>query len=88
VSELELLNLGASVGVPNAVLARQLTAGFWIATLVFGAVLALIVTERLHTAVVFAVSLVDGAIGDELFIIDFEQAILCRCLSPRFWLPT
>jgi Na+/H+ antiporter NhaD/arsenite permease-like protein len=81
--DLELLSLGASVRVPNVVLARQLTAGFWIATLVFGAVLTLIITERLHAtaaallgaAVVLAVSLVGGATGDELFIIDFEQAI-------------
>jgi len=82
-TELAHLNRGAAVRVPDVVLDRRLTAGFWIATLVFTGVLALIVTERLHTtaaallgaAVTLVVSLVGGALGDQLFIISFEQAI-------------
>jgi len=82
-TDLMHLNQGAAIRVPDITLKRRLTAGFWIATLVFGGVLALIITERLHNtaaallgaATVVGLSLIGGAIGEELFVLDFEQAI-------------
>jgi Na+/H+ antiporter NhaD/arsenite permease-like protein len=81
--ELVLLNQGTSVRVPDLVLERRITPGFWIALVVFAGMLVLIVTERLHTtaaallaaAAVLSVSLVGGSIHEGLFIIGFEQAI-------------
>ncbi len=81
--ELSLLNQGASVRLPDLVLERRVTPGFWIALVAFAGMLLLIVTERLHTtaaallaaAAVLSVSLVGGSIHEGLFIIGFEQAI-------------
>ena len=58
------LRNGQSVVLPDAVLPRQITAAFWIATLIFIGMLVLIATGRLHTtlaarvgaSLVFAVS--------------------------------
>ncbi len=77
------LRAGAAVRVPDIALERRLTPGFWIASTVFAAVLGLIVTERLHSttaallgiAAALGISLIGGAIGEELFIIGFEHAI-------------
>jgi len=82
-ADLERLNDGSAVRLPDIVLERQLTVGFWIATLTFLAVLLFIATERLHstmaallgTAVILGISLVGRPINEQLFIIDFEQAI-------------
>jgi Na+/H+ antiporter NhaD/arsenite permease-like protein len=81
--DLALLNQATSVRVPDVVLQRRITAGFWIAVVVFAGMLVLIVTDRLHTtaaallaaATVLSVSLVGGAIYEGLFVIGFEQAI-------------
>lgn len=82
-ADLMLLNQGAAIRVPSFELERRLTAGFWVAVLVFGSMLVLIVTERLHrttaallgAAVVLGISLVGGAVGEQLFIIGFERAV-------------
>jgi len=82
-SDLERLNGGSAIRLPDLTLQRRLTAGFWIATMVFIGVLAFIATERLHStmaallgaAVVLGVSLVGRPISEHLFILDFEQAI-------------
>jgi Na+/H+ antiporter NhaD/arsenite permease-like protein len=82
-TDLMHLNQGAAVYMPEIELKRRLTAGFWIATFVFGGILLLIITERLHNtmaallgvAAVLGVSLVGRPISGELFIFDFEQAI-------------
>jgi Na+/H+ antiporter NhaD/arsenite permease-like protein len=82
-ADLAYLNQGAAVYVPNLELVRRITAGFWIATLIFIGMLVLIITERLHTtaaallaaAIVLTVSLVGGAINSNLHIISFERAI-------------
>jgi Na+/H+ antiporter NhaD/arsenite permease-like protein len=77
------LSQGSSVRVPDLTLERQITAGFWIAALVFVGMLALVVTERLHTtaaallaaAVILTISLVGQTFDEGLFVIGFEQAI-------------
>ncbi len=78
----DILEHGGLV-LDDIVVKRRLTAGFWIATLVFVGMLAIIATERLHNtlaallavAVIFIVSLVGGAITPALFILNFEQAL-------------
>lgn len=82
-AELRELNDGFAVRLPDIVLERRLTAGFWIATVVFLGVLVFIATERLHStmaallgaALVLGISLVGRPINEGLFILDFEQAI-------------
>jgi len=69
--------------VPNIQLERKLTIGFWIATIVFIAVLVLIMTERLHStaaalsgaAIILTISLIGSALGSDTYIFDFERAI-------------
>jgi len=82
-ADLAQLGDGSTVRLPDIVLERRLTAGFWIATLTFVGMLILIATERLHStmaallgvAILLGVSLVGQPINEQLFIFDFEQAI-------------
>jgi Na+/H+ antiporter NhaD/arsenite permease-like protein len=81
--EIELLRQGATVRLPDITMERRITLGFWIATLTFVAMLALIALERLHntmaallgTAVVLGVSFVGRPLNPDLFILDFEKAL-------------
>jgi len=81
--ELAALRDGQSVHVPDIALERQVTAGFWVATAVFVAMLFIIALERLHNtmasllsmAVIFGVSFVGGALTHDLFIFDFERSL-------------
>ena len=80
---IDRLNQGESVRLPDWELDRKITAGFWVATLAFVAMLVLIALEILHStmaallavAVVLGTSLVGGSICPELFIFDFEGAL-------------
>jgi len=82
-NEIARLNRGESLRLPNMELARRLTAGFWVATLTFIAILVIIALEKLHNtmaallgvAIMLGVSLVGRPISEEMFILDFEQAI-------------
>ncbi len=77
------LQAGESLRLPDIELARHITPGFWVATLVFVGVLALIALEKLHNtmaallgaAIVLGNSFVGGAVTPDLFIFDFEQAL-------------
>ncbi len=81
--EIEFIESGASVRVPDLQLERQLTTGFWVATLVFAAVLILIMTETLHNtaaallgaAIILTTSMIGSSLGWDTYIFDFEQAI-------------
>jgi len=83
VDELELIRAGAAQRVPDIELERKLTPGFWIATVVFIAVLILIMTESLHStaaalsgaAILLTTSMIGTALGGDFYIFDFEQAI-------------
>jgi Na+/H+ antiporter NhaD/arsenite permease-like protein len=80
---IDSLNQGESVRLPDWELERELTAGFWVATLTFVAMLIFIALEILHStmaalfgvAVVLGTSLVGGAIYPGLYIFDFHQAL-------------
>ncbi len=64
-------------------LERRITAGFWVATLVFFAVLLLIAFEKLHSttaallgaSAIFLVSALAAAFSPSFFIFDFERAL-------------
>ncbi len=81
--EIARLNLGESLRLPDIELLRRMTAGFWVATLTFVAILVIIALEKLHNtmaallgvAIMLGVSLVGRPISEELFILDLEQAI-------------
>ena len=76
---LEALRDGTALRVPDIEMERRITVGFWSATLVFVAVLALIITERLHSTIAALLGagllLIISLMGDQLYIYDFERAI-------------
>ncbi len=77
------LNECGSVKLADITMERRITAGFWVATLSFVLILALIALERLHkttaallgAALVLGVSFVGGALNPNLYIFDFEVAL-------------
>jgi Na+/H+ antiporter NhaD/arsenite permease-like protein len=77
------LNAGESLRLPDIELSRHITSGFWVATLTFVGILAIIALEKLHNtmaallgvAVILSTSFVGGAINPNLFIFDFERAL-------------
>ena len=79
----EALRAGQSVVLPDTTLPRRISAAFWIATLVFVAVLVLIATGKLHNtlsallgaSVLFAVSYLGRPLVEDLFIFGFEGAL-------------
>lgn len=81
--ELELLSQGITIRLPDITMERRITLGFWVATLTFVGMLALIALERLHNtmaallgaAIVLGVSSVGSPLNPNLFILDFEQAL-------------
>ena len=82
-SAIGALRSGTSVVLPDTTLTRRITPAFWIATLVFVAVLVLIATGRLHNtlsallgaSVIFAVSYLGHPLWDDLFIFGFQGAL-------------
>jgi Na+/H+ antiporter NhaD/arsenite permease-like protein len=81
--EIARLNRGESLRLPDMELSRRMTAGFWVATLTFVAILVIIALEKLHNtmaallgvAIVLGTTFVGGAISPDLFIFDFERAL-------------
>ena len=81
--QLERLERGSSIALTDLTLQRHIGIAFWVATLVFGGMLFLIATERLHNtlaalagvALLFGVSYIGGIFSDDLFVYTFEQAI-------------
>lgn len=77
------LAAGQSVNVPDTTLLRRVTPAFWIATLVFAAVLALIALNILHNtlsalvgaSLLFAVSYLGPLASENLFIFNFSGAL-------------
>ena len=80
---IQILRRGQAVIVPDAVLPRRLTPAFWIATLVFIGMLALIALGKLHNtlaallgvSILFAVSYLGRPLAPDLFIFDFRGAL-------------
>jgi len=81
--EIARLNRGESLRLPDMELSRRLTAGFWVATLTFVAILVIIALEKLHNtmaallgvAIVLGTTFVGGVVNPDLFIFDFERAL-------------
>lgn len=81
--DLRRLNLGESLRLADIELPRQITLGFWVATLTFVFILVIIALEKLHNtmaallgvAVILGTTFVGGAVNPDLFIFDFEQAL-------------
>jgi hypothetical protein len=77
------LESGEVVVLPDTVLARSVGPAFWVATLIFAGVLALIATGVLHNTlaaltgatVVLAVSYFSHVAYEDLFIFDFGRAL-------------
>ncbi len=77
------LNAGEAVYLEDVVLLRQINLAFWIATLIFVVVLALIALGWLHNtlsalmgaALIFAVSYLGPLVRDDLFIFNFNGAL-------------
>ena len=82
-AELAQLNGCGSVQLADITMERRITAGFWVATLSFVLILALIALEKLHkttaallgASLVLGVSFVGGALNPNLYIFDFEVAL-------------
>jgi len=79
----EKLNAGEAVYLEDVVLLRKISPAFWIATLIFMVVLALIALGWLHNtlsalmgaALIFAVSYLGPLVRDDLFIFNFNGAL-------------
>jgi Na+/H+ antiporter NhaD/arsenite permease-like protein len=67
----------------DVTLERRISAGFWVATIVFVGVLLLIAFELLHSttaalagiSIIFLTSYIGGTINPDLFILNFERAL-------------
>ncbi|GAB4535748.1 MAG: ArsB/NhaD family transporter [Anaerolineae bacterium] len=79
----ERLRDGQSIVLPDTTLLRRVSLAFWVATLVFVAVLVIIATGKLHNtlaalagaAFIFAVSYLGRPLAEDLFIFDFRGAL-------------
>jgi Na+/H+ antiporter NhaD/arsenite permease-like protein len=80
---IEALRARTPVVLPDTILLRRVTPAFWVATLVFVAVLVLIATGKLHNtlsallgaSVLFAVSYLGHPLAEDLFIFEFQGAL-------------
>ena len=80
---LQSLRAGQPILLPDTILQRQVTLSFWVATLIFIAMLALIAFGKLHNTLaallgmsaVFAVSYLGRPLSEELFIFSFRGAL-------------
>jgi Na+/H+ antiporter NhaD/arsenite permease-like protein len=77
------LRRGQAVVLPDTVLARRISPAFWMATLIFVGVLAIIAVGKLHNALaalvgatlVLAVSYLSRVVFEGLYIFDFHGAL-------------
>jgi Na+/H+ antiporter NhaD/arsenite permease-like protein len=82
-SELRTLNQDDIYQLTDVILERRISAGFWVATLVFVGVLLLIAFELLHSttaalagvSIIFLTSYIGGAINPDLFIMSYERGL-------------
>ena len=80
---IQRLRSGGAVVLPDTVLLRHISPAFWIATLIFVAVLVLIATAQLHNTLatlvgvtlIFAVSYLGPPFREGLFIFGFQGAL-------------
>lgn len=82
-TQVQDLKAGRSLVLPDVTLLRRIDLSFWIATLVFIAMLVLIATARLHNTLsalvgavfLLAVSYFGHPISESLFVFDFPSAL-------------
>jgi Na+/H+ antiporter NhaD/arsenite permease-like protein len=82
-SELSALNEDDIYQIDDVTLERQISVGFWVATIVFVGVLLLIAFELLHSttaalagiSIIFLTSYIGGAITPDFFIFNFERGL-------------
>jgi len=82
-SELRTLNQDDIYQLADVILERRISAGFWVATIVFIGVLLLIAFELLHSttaalagvSIIFLTSYIGGAINPDLFILSYERGL-------------
>ncbi len=82
-SELRSLNENDIYQIEDVTLERRISAGFWVASIVFLGVLLLIAFELLHSttaalagvSIIFLTSYIGGAINPDLFIFSFERGL-------------
>lgn len=82
-AELKTLNQDDIFQMEDVVLERRLSAGFWVATLVFIGVLLLIAFELLHSttaalagvSIIFLTTYIGGALNSDLFILSYERGL-------------
>lgn len=80
---LRALRAGQSVVLPDVTLSRRMGLAFWVAALVFVAMLVMIATGRLHNTLaalvgatfIFATSYLGPLLREDLFIFDFDRAL-------------
>ena len=80
---LGVLAQGGTISLPSIALERQITAAFWIATLVFVLVLVLIATGLFHNTLatligvtlIYAVSYLGPRLHEGLYIFDFQRSL-------------
>jgi Na+/H+ antiporter NhaD/arsenite permease-like protein len=81
--EIQALHSGQSVDLPDVILLRNIDLAFWLATLVFAAVLALIGFGKLHNtlaalvgaSILLAASYLGPLINRSLFVFTFPRAL-------------
>ncbi len=79
----QTLRTGLSVVLPDTILSRQISLAFWVSTLIFVGMLAIIASGKLHNtlaalvgaALVLAVSYLGQPLIEDLFIFDFTTAL-------------
>ncbi len=82
-AQIESLQAGQTVVLPDVVLPRHVSPAFWIATVIFLAMLLLIATGKLHNTLaalfgasfVFAVSYLGEPLAENLFIFEFQRSL-------------
>jgi len=82
-SELSTLNEDDIYQLEDVTLERQISVGFWVATIVFVGVLLLIAFELLHSttaalagvSIIFLTSYIGGAINPDFFILSYERGL-------------
>jgi len=80
---IQSLRTGQPIVLPDTTLLRHISPAFWVATLVFVAVLAIITTGKLHNTLaalvgatlVFAISYLGHPLREDLFVFDFDGAL-------------
>jgi Na+/H+ antiporter NhaD/arsenite permease-like protein len=81
--EIQQLQKGETVVLPDITLSRVVNIAFWIASAIFIGVLAIIATGKLHNtlaalvgvALVFAISYLGHPLNENLFIFDFSRSL-------------